>query len=525
MQTRSQAIPAESKLAEDSDRRKLPIPAALLLLSLVFPFLVQVGPLLMSVNRLVLLVMVIPCFFMWLSGRAGPIRTADIALMLMWLWITISFLVNHDLMMTIEASGIRFIETLGAYLLARCYIRDAESFHAMVSLLFMIIVAMLPFAIYESLTGHNILLDVANSIWFSGHDAVKQPRWGLDRVEGVLVHPILFGVFCGVAISLVYYVLGYGVSFFKRVFKTSLVGLTALFSLSAGPLLAILAQVLLIGWDQALSKIKARWKILTGAVLSFVVALEIAANRTTPELFIPLFRVQQTLRVQPDQDLALRDRVGCRASVVRYRTTRVGARLLDEQQHGHVLAGPGGPKRTARCPSVPARLFLDIPDDRFQERARRANVQLSNRISHLHGRLLFGGMDGRLLETDLRAVHVPSRQRVMDAGRGRRQGAGDPKKGPCVRRHNDAGSRQTRHAQKACHPAQYSGHAAAAKSVMMLGALASAAGVITATPAAGTSPGAAWRVHCSSPLPRPVSGCSGQAAVVGGETIPCERSV
>ncbi len=289
MQTRSQAIPAESKLAEDSDRRKLPIPAALLLLSLVFPFLVQVGPLLMSVNRLVLLVMVIPCFFMWLSGRAGPIRTADIALMLMWLWITISFLVNHDLMMTIEASGIRFIETLGAYLLARCYIRDAESFHAMVSLLFMIIVAMLPFAIYESLTGHNILLDVANSIWFSGHDAVKQPRWGLDRVEGVLVHPILFGVFCGVAISLVYYVLGYGASFFKRVFKTSLVGLTALFSLSAGPLLAILAQVLLIGWDQALSKIKARWKILTGAVLSFVVALEIAANRSTPELFIHYF--------------------------------------------------------------------------------------------------------------------------------------------------------------------------------------------------------------------------------------------
>ena len=289
MQTHSRAIPAGSKLVKDSDRRKLPIPVMLLLLSLVFPFLVQIGPLLLSVNRVVLLVMVVPCLFMWLSGRAGPIRTADIALLLMCLWITLGYLVIHGPGVAIEAGGMRFIETLGAFLVARCFIRDAEDFRAMVVLLFTIIVAMLPFAIYEALTGHNILLDVANAIWYSGADAIKKPRWGFDRVAGVFAHPILFGVFCSGAISLVYYVLGYGVSTFKRLLKTGLVTFTALFSLSSGPLTAILAQVLLIGWDRALARIKARWTILTGGVLSLIVALEIAANRSTPELFIYYF--------------------------------------------------------------------------------------------------------------------------------------------------------------------------------------------------------------------------------------------
>ena len=281
---------AETKnIGIEKRRRKLALPVVIFLVSLVFPFLFQIGPLQLSANRLVLLVLFLPCLLLWLRGRAGPILTADIALLLMWFWFTISFLVIHGAGAIVEPSGITLIETIGPFLLARCFVKDAESFRAAVALLFAIIVAMLPFAVYETLTGRNILLEFASSIWFSGHDAVKDPRWGLDRVEGVMGHPILFGVFCGGPLALIYYVLCYGASRSKRLLKTGLVGVTASLSLSSGPLTALAMQVMLISWDRFLKSVRSRWKILAGGVLSLVVAIELAANRSTPEIFIAYF--------------------------------------------------------------------------------------------------------------------------------------------------------------------------------------------------------------------------------------------
>ena len=75
--------------------------------------------------------------------------------------------------------------------------------------MFWMIAIMLPFALYETLTGHNILLEFASKFCRACGDVPKDPRWGLDRVQGVFDHPILFGVFCGSMPALVYYVLGY----------------------------------------------------------------------------------------------------------------------------------------------------------------------------------------------------------------------------------------------------------------------------------------------------------------------------
>lgn len=264
-------------------------PITLFLISLVLPFFFQVGPLLMTANRLMLAVSVLPCLFLWLRGRAGPARIADFALLGMWAWITLSLLVLEGYSLTVEASGIRFIETIGAYLLARCFIRDADSFRAMVSALFWLIAAMLPFAIYEALTGQNLLLQLSERIW-PAHDIVwKEPRWGLDRVQGLFSHPILYGVFCGGAVGLSYYVLGHGARALTRITKTAAVSVSVLLALSSGPLTALFAQLALIGWDRLFHKIRQRWIILTIGVASMILLIEIVANRTTPELFISYF--------------------------------------------------------------------------------------------------------------------------------------------------------------------------------------------------------------------------------------------
>ncbi|MEM6900211.1 MAG: hypothetical protein AAF583_10615 [Pseudomonadota bacterium] len=270
--------------------RALPLwPAKLLLFTLTMPFFFQIGPLLLTADRFFLLAAFVPFFVFWLSGRAGPIHFADIAILSLWSWQTISTIVTDGAAVAIEASGVNMLETLGAYFVARCLIRDADAFFEIVRFLFRIILVLLPFAIFETLTGQNLLLDTANKIWPSYGDVPKEERLGLDRVALVFHHPILFGVFCGSCFALSYYVLGYGSSRLMRALRTATVGFTAFLALSSGPLAALLAQSVLMAWDQVLKSVRYRWKLLSGGVIFFWVSLEIAASRSVPELFISAF--------------------------------------------------------------------------------------------------------------------------------------------------------------------------------------------------------------------------------------------
>ena len=165
--------------------------------------------------------------------------------------------------LSVQTSGIVFIETLGPYLLARCYIRDADDFYNVVQLLFRIVVLLLPFAIFEFVSGQNISRDLFAAVLptFSG---TEKPRLGLTRVQSVFDHPILFGLCTGGIFALIHLVLGYQKSFFQRTLRTAIVGATAILSLSSGPIIAMVAQGLLLSWNSLLRAIKIRWKILIG---------------------------------------------------------------------------------------------------------------------------------------------------------------------------------------------------------------------------------------------------------------------
>ena len=145
-------------------RKKIRWPVFLFLSALVVPWVIYIGPLRMSLYRIVLLVMVLPCLGMWMTGKAGRIRIADIALLLFSFWCTLSFIVINGMALSVQSLGINFIETIGPYLLARCYIRDADDFYNVIQLLFRIVVLLLPFAIFEFVTGQNISRDLFAAI-------------------------------------------------------------------------------------------------------------------------------------------------------------------------------------------------------------------------------------------------------------------------------------------------------------------------------------------------------------------------
>lgn len=267
----------------------LSILVVLFLIGLIIPSMIHLGSLRLSAYRVVLLLVTVPCLFMWVSGRAGRMRIPDFAILLFWGWSALSFTVLHGFGPMLERNGIFFLETVGTYFLARCYIRTAEDFHAMVRVLYRTVLVMLPFAIYETLTADALIMRIFGLFSETAGAIAKEPRLGLYRVQGPFEHQILFGVYCGSMLAMVHLVLGYGESAGRRWRRSGIVAFTAFLALSSGPLAAQLVQILLLGWNWMLRNFAARWKLLTGMAAGGIALIETVANRSTPEILISYF--------------------------------------------------------------------------------------------------------------------------------------------------------------------------------------------------------------------------------------------
>ncbi|HTJ56666.1 MAG TPA: O-antigen ligase family protein [Devosiaceae bacterium] len=268
------------------DTRKLPWPVTIFLILLVVPWVINIGDSRLSPSRIFLLFSVLPCLAMWASGKAGRIRIADIAVLGYCLWAVIAFTANYDFATAIRSGGLIFVETAGAYFLARCYIRSADDFKNVVALLFKIILVLLPFALFEVLTGQKPILAMARLVMPAIDVTMMDIRWGLYRAQGPFEHPLLFGTFCGSIFAMTHLVLGEGQPLLKRWLQTALVALVAFLSLSSGPLSGVAAQFVLLLWNWALGRFKARWKLLWGLLAGVWIGISLTSTQSVPAFYV-----------------------------------------------------------------------------------------------------------------------------------------------------------------------------------------------------------------------------------------------
>jgi hypothetical protein len=259
------------------------------IVSLVVPWIIPLGPLSMSPYRFVLLALLVPCLVMWARGRAGPIRAADVAVLLYCVWSAISMAVIHGASASVQPSGIFFIETMGAYLLARCYIRTTADFESMVVLVTRIIILLLPFAAYEWVTGKKPLLSTFGAVFPTVDVTLMQPRLGFWRVQGPFAHSIMFGLFCGSMFVLAFFVPAAGYTTVRRRLETGLVAATAIMSMSSAPIAGVAVQLALIGWNWLLRQYNSRWKMLWGLVFAMYLVIEIGSNQPPIQFYISYF--------------------------------------------------------------------------------------------------------------------------------------------------------------------------------------------------------------------------------------------
>lgn len=253
--------------------------------SLAMPILIYIGPIRLSPYRLVLVATFIPCLIAWLSGRMGRTRLPDILMLLTAIWPAIVLVSQHGIDSGLQSAGIFVIETLGTFLLAKRYVRDVFAFHRMVRCLALMVVLLLPFAAYESISGSPILIELFGKV-FSVYSIVHdESRMGLRRAQGPFEHQILFGVVCSSAFALSYYAFGAARRQMGRLALGPVV-MAVFFSLSSGALLSVVVQAMFIAWDKVTVNVTRRWAILALVMISAYLVVNVLSNRTPFEVFI-----------------------------------------------------------------------------------------------------------------------------------------------------------------------------------------------------------------------------------------------
>ena len=278
--------------ASGSVRRRMPAAkpgsraVTFLLIALAVPVILPLGPFNMSVYKVALLLLFFPAFFRWLGGQAGRIRPADVLILLFCLWVVLTYAIMHPPGKWIERGVLLVLETFGAYVIARTYIRSRADFEQFVRTFCILIAFLGSFGLIEALRGSNPINDILDPVFQVVRSKPMEPRFGLNRASGPFDHSILFGVFCSLGMALSFFVLGFRDAKQKgsRLW-TMMVGLAVFVSLSVGAYLSVIVQVALASWDYVLRKVPARWWILFLGFSSIYIFLELASNRGPLKLF------------------------------------------------------------------------------------------------------------------------------------------------------------------------------------------------------------------------------------------------
>lgn len=280
-----------SKIALLADLRRLKgrlsVPVLLYLLAIVLPMSINLGPLHMSGTRLLLIVLIIPLSVGVLLGRYGKVLFTDIMFFLYIFWAILALAINNP-DRVVQYAGATGIEFIGGYVVGRAYIRSRADFIALIRALILILLLCLPLAVFEALTGTAVILNVLNKLPMISSlvDVSIDKRLGLDRAQVFLSHPIHWGLYCSLIMSLCFVGLKDIYSNTARFFIVIAAAAGGFLALSSGAILAIVLQFALIIWAWMFRNTHKRWWILLGLFVVCYVVVDLLSNRSPIRVFM-----------------------------------------------------------------------------------------------------------------------------------------------------------------------------------------------------------------------------------------------
>jgi hypothetical protein len=271
---RQSALPSLPDLSETKGKKIPTFLAVVFLFTLLIPIQPLFGPIRLTPTRAFLAIMFIPLMIGMFTGKGGKFNAIDFLLLFVTLWAFLAMIVNHGFGFAVEPSGVYLVEFFGAYALGRLAIRSFEDFARVTKWFAIILLALFPFAVVEAVTRQPILLNmIPDSVPVNYSD----PRMGLRRVQSVFAHPILYGVFVSTGFGLLWFMAS---NKFKRMVLTFVVCASTFVSLSTGALLAVMTQLILVGWEVTFKFVRARWRIFAVLAVASYIFVDLAATKS-----------------------------------------------------------------------------------------------------------------------------------------------------------------------------------------------------------------------------------------------------
>ena len=211
-----------------------------------------------------------------MSQRGLKLRSYDIMFVAYNFWSIGIFMYHQGQQEGLVYGGSQALESLGAYLVARVWIRTEEDLRAMLKVLGYAIAVAAFIALPETLLGQIFTHNVLHQLTGYYHPIGIEERMGLTRAYAVFDHPIHYGTFCAAMAALFWYSQD---TLQDRLKIAAMLTGATLLGLSSAPLLCLGIQGGMLVWDRLTRRLPKRAWITSAIVLALYIVASIASTR------------------------------------------------------------------------------------------------------------------------------------------------------------------------------------------------------------------------------------------------------
>ena len=256
----------------------LPLPVTLLIFSFLCPteFSLFLGGLRLPPHRVVLIVLFGFAVARFLMRPDIRVQGFDVAFVVFNAWIVFAF-TYHDPDGGFVYGGSQALESLGAYLIARAYVRDIAGLRAALQVLMFAIVVAALIALPETLSGKLYVHDFLHSVTGYYHPTAVKTRLGLTRAFGTFDTPIHYATFCTGLFALFWF--SQPRKWVQRKRAAVLAGATVL-GISSAPILCLVLQMGMIFWERFTRSIPARTAVTVALIIGSLVGASLVSSRS-----------------------------------------------------------------------------------------------------------------------------------------------------------------------------------------------------------------------------------------------------
>ena len=189
--------------------RSTPLPIVLVIVSFICPteLSLYVAGLRLPPHRIALLILIPFAVSRMVASPEIRIRGFDIFFLLYNAWTVAAFVQRGEGNGGLVFGGSLALESFGAYIVARAWIRSAETFVTSLQFLALTIFVSGLLALPETLLGKHFTHDLLQSLTGYDHPRKIETRMRLTRAYGTFDHPIHLGTFAATAFAMIWFVM------------------------------------------------------------------------------------------------------------------------------------------------------------------------------------------------------------------------------------------------------------------------------------------------------------------------------